>query len=558
MTSVPALGSRPRAFLAEVIALPSIVARTPLRSWILVFGAWTVGSILSTWAVGELLNGAMRSAGMDAVGSGNAAQLLDSPPGTLLLTAAAIVALAATGLWCALLVRLGRRSLGRSELHGSPAHGARRGIARTLPAVVALTAVGPLVGIGLFSPATHGLTIPPFVSREFLKAPVTAMVWVGLILALAALTMAACVRGIRRFAVDPAVRASAPRLLTVAAVIAAAAAARAAEPHGALFDPALLLSSPVALADPQAWRWLLLGGVQSSLALAAVILLLGRERRGEDESGAAAPTRRRSKRRPAVLAVGLAGAAVLLVGTAAAPAAGAGSDLTVIAHRGYDRGGPENTLAALQAAADAGADVVEVDVMQTIDGGFVAAHDANLLVLGGTDVTLPELTAERASRQEVRMHGLADRVPTLEQYVLRARELDVRLLIELKVTGTERGAPAEDLLAQLRDLDGLEGNMLHSLHPASVRALHEGAGGTPVGLTMAMHAGALPELPADFYVVEQSSITADLVSSVHAAGKPLYAWTVNDASVIRDLRRAGVDGIVTDNVPAAVDLRDRE
>jgi glycerophosphoryl diester phosphodiesterase len=40
----------------------------------------------------------------------------------------------------------------------------------------------------------------------------------------------------------------------------------------------------------------------------------------------------------------------------------------VLAHRGFIQGGVENTLPALQAAAKAGADRVEFDVMETKDG----------------------------------------------------------------------------------------------------------------------------------------------------------------------------------------------
>jgi glycerophosphoryl diester phosphodiesterase len=53
----------------------------------------------------------------------------------------------------------------------------------------------------------------------------------------------------------------------------------------------------------------------------------------------------------------------------------------VIAHRGGAALAAENTAAALQAAALAGADAIETDVRQTCDGALVCVHDADLLRL---------------------------------------------------------------------------------------------------------------------------------------------------------------------------------
>lgn len=50
----------------------------------------------------------------------------------------------------------------------------------------------------------------------------------------------------------------------------------------------------------------------------------------------------------------------------------------IIAHRGYSAAAPENTLAALRAALEAGADAVEFDVRTAGDGTPVLFHDATL------------------------------------------------------------------------------------------------------------------------------------------------------------------------------------
>lgn len=66
------------------------------------------------------------------------------------------------------------------------------------------------------------------------------------------------------------------------------------------------------------------------------------------------------------------------VGLVMASQAAPPDPLWVVAHRGAMRMAPENTIAAYERAAAAGADLVEVDVRATADGALVLLHDATL------------------------------------------------------------------------------------------------------------------------------------------------------------------------------------
>ena len=89
----------------------------------------------------------------------------------------------------------------------------------------------------------------------------------------------------------------------------------------------------------------------------------------------------------------------------------------VLAHRGFIQGGVENTLPALQAAAQAGADRVEFDVMETKDGKFVVMHDANLKRLAGKNLNVKDLTQEELTKITVRAGGMEAKIPTLEEWI---------------------------------------------------------------------------------------------------------------------------------------------
>src|SRR5919197_3763261 len=85
-----------------------------------------------------------------------------------------------------------------------------------------------------------------------------------------------------------------------------------------------------------------------------------------------------------------------------------------IAHRGARAVVPENTIAAIEKAAELGADIVEIDVHLSRDGELVVTHD-----LAGSP-TLAEIRAKDP------------RIPTLPQCLARARDLSLLVNVEIK------------------------------------------------------------------------------------------------------------------------------
>ncbi len=65
----------------------------------------------------------------------------------------------------------------------------------------------------------------------------------------------------------------------------------------------------------------------------------------------------------------------------------------LIAHRGYAKHYPENTLVALEAALQVGACYIEFDVQLTADGVPVLCHDTTLQRTAGVDQLLLSMTA---------------------------------------------------------------------------------------------------------------------------------------------------------------------
>lgn len=108
----------------------------------------------------------------------------------------------------------------------------------------------------------------------------------------------------------------------------------------------------------------------------------------------------------------------------------------VVSHRGHHRAVPENSVAAIEAAIEAGADIVEIDVRTTADGQLVLMHDATIdRTTTGTgrvdEMTLADLLATRL------MHNTrptAHRIPTLAEAFEAARG---RVMLNLDPKGID-------------------------------------------------------------------------------------------------------------------------
>lgn len=482
---------------------------------------------------------------------------------------------------------------------------------RALPLVGYLFVLLPLSGFGFTSVLTRGIAIPSFVSGELLKSPASAIGFGVFLLILAwlnvrfALTIPLFVlttgrRSLRtswRLTRGP--RTWVPLVLATAGILAIAALA------GALL--ALIALLPTALADAlapaaapgvaaamlglaQVGGMLLSGGVTA--AVAGVLITRVRQRADRlpaevafvpspeataaagsaavgagsgaaavvagSVAGAAIP--RGGPRRPATLVT--AAALVIAVGCGVAgwgtlQRLAAAPDTLVLAHRGFSEGGVENTLSGLDAADAAGADLVEMDVMQTRDGKFVAMHDAKLDRLAGRPEAVKDLTLAELTKVTVRdQRGNEDTIPTFADYVRHAQRLEMPLLIEIKLGGADTPDHVDRLIDELESLDALDQNMYHSLDVASVERLKQLRPDLTVGYTMAFAGGGVPETVADFIVVEEWTATVAMQDAARAAGLGFMAWTVNDESGFREHLRRSSDGIITDRPDLVLAARD--
>lgn len=216
-----------------------------------------------------------------------------------------------------------------------------------------------------------------------------------------------------------------------------------------------------------------------------------------------------------------------------------------IAHRGFHRSVPENTLEAFRLALAAGAEAVELDVHATADGVVVVHHDPTI---AGTPEN-PDLRSVPTSELSIADLGGFDlgsgaTVPRLSDVLdlLRGR---ARAYIEIKGWGIEEPVVqcvrGSDTDCAIHSFDHRAIARVRKLAPEIPRGLLEQARPSdPAGVLRS--AGARDLWPA------ARTIDESLVRAVHAAGGRVIAWTANSPAEWERLAVAGVDGICTDEI----------
>ncbi len=224
-----------------------------------------------------------------------------------------------------------------------------------------------------------------------------------------------------------------------------------------------------------------------------------------------------------------------------------------VGHKGAAHLAPGNTLASFEAAARAGVDMIEFDVLSERPDGsgrLLLAHDYRALRAAQAPLTLQEGLEHLASDAyagieldvDVKLPGYGERVvAALRETGLTERalvsstfphELDAMRAVEpslrvgWSVPRARRDYTEDNKLIAVPALALLAG--FRALLPRRARA--------------ALRAGRFDAVMAHWRVV-----TPALVRAVAAGGGELYAWTVDDAAQVARLTAMGVDGIITND-----------
>lgn len=191
----------------------------------------------------------------------------------------------------------------------------------------------------------------------------------------------------------------------------------------------------------------------------------------------------------------------------------------------------ENSLAAFDYALAHGCHGFEFDVRYTRDRRSVLCHDPTL---DGIEIAAADYA--RLQRHKPDLASLED--------VLARFSASSYLDIELKVAGNE-----EAIIAALRACPAQRGYVISSFLPGVLLRLQQLDASLPLGY-ICERLQDVPrwiELPLSTFCPHNNLVSQQLIAEVHARGRKLFAWTVNDAVDMLRLAGWGVDGLISDD-----------
>ena len=234
---------------------------------------------------------------------------------------------------------------------------------------------------------------------------------------------------------------------------------------------------------------------------------------------------------------------------------GVNKNIKTIAHRGYVAKGVENSIEALEGAAEVGADYVEFDIILTKDNKFVVMHDYNLKRLAGLNKRVQDMNFDKVVGLTIKQGDYTSKIPSLEEFVTKAKELNMNLVIELKPHGAEPSNYIDILIDEVKRLK-LENYKFMSLDSKVINELEEKAPDLETGYVIPLQFGNFSNTKVDFFVIEDFSYRDRLVEQARKENKQVFVWTINDSALITRYLQSPADGIITDEPELVKDEKD--
>ncbi|MHA1744652.1 MAG: glycerophosphodiester phosphodiesterase [Promethearchaeota archaeon] len=228
--------------------------------------------------------------------------------------------------------------------------------------------------------------------------------------------------------------------------------------------------------------------------------------------------------------------------------------VAIIAHRGYKKRYPENTLLAFLKAIEAKADYIELDVHKTADGHVVVTHDYTTGRL--TDQNLTVRDTNLATLKELDF-GQGEKIPTLQE-VFELCKGKIGVNVEIKQEGLAESVNELIEANQVED-EVIISSFIHSeidaikkLNSKLCCATLEPSGGNILSIF-------LVTFMKDKFLKNAQKVNADAINPIHFHTTRKFCdkahqlhllvnpWTADTPKRWEKLIKAGADSIITND-----------
>ena len=224
----------------------------------------------------------------------------------------------------------------------------------------------------------------------------------------------------------------------------------------------------------------------------------------------------------------------------------------VVAHRGFHKSAPENSIAAVKAAKDLGVFGAEIDVWRTTDGRLVVNHDAKI-----NNIVIQNSAYDKL--KDVKLSN-GESLPTLEAMLdCIGKDSKTKLIIEIKTHNSQekQQAAATDVvsLVKSKGMDKVVEYIAFDYETCKVLAAADKS--ATVGYLNGDKSPA--EVAADGikcvdYQLKVFNSNPTWIKEAQDKSVIVNVWTVNSDSDIISAVAKGVDRITTDNPDRIAEL----
>ena len=217
----------------------------------------------------------------------------------------------------------------------------------------------------------------------------------------------------------------------------------------------------------------------------------------------------------------------------------------VIAHRGFwkTEGSAQNSIAALEKAAEEKLYGSEFDVQVTLDGKLIVNHDAKFQGFVIAETPYKQL-------KKIRLNN-GEKLPNLKKYLKKGKKLDIQLILEIKSHKSKEveDKMVADIVKMVKKM-GLEKQVEYIAF--SLNVCEQLAKLTPESEIAYLNGDITPTelkkkgingIDYHYNVIEKHP---EWIKEAHDLGMKVNVWTVNKEDMMKKLIDRKVDYITTD------------
>lgn len=229
--------------------------------------------------------------------------------------------------------------------------------------------------------------------------------------------------------------------------------------------------------------------------------------------------------------------------------------VSIISHRGVMDNAVENTVESLKAANDILVDYVELDVQELADGEIIVFHDPSFKRLGNLNKKVEDATWSEISDLRLKDKKKTGLIPRFDEYLDLAKELNQKLLIEIKVNPKDSDSFIKNVI-ELVDQKGMSEMVRYqSLNKEAILKAKVIDPSIYTAYIIGFNLGGLEKLDIDAYAIDVTSLTKRVVLETMLMDKDLFIWSVDTSDIIERSFAKKPDAIITDHIKEVREVR---